>query len=130
MENFELLKSENSDNTNFEALRASIDEIELDFEAGFDEVEFQGNLYYINYVDDDCIDGPAEWRVSTNDHYDIDIEVRKSLGDAKIRRAILHEVIEADLSYYRDLSLDEAHYTASKFDRKYEEHGLNSESGV
>lgn len=115
---------------NFEDLKGDIDAIDLDFEAGFDEVEYQDHLYLIQYVDDETIDGPAEWRVSESGHYDIEIEVRQSLSDIEIRRAILHEVIEADLSQYQKMTKDKAHHEASKFDKQYENRGLPRENGA
>lgn len=116
--------------TNFEALKTAIDSIELDFEAGFDEVDYRDHLYLTVYVEDETIDGPAEWRVSESGHYDIEIEVRQSLGDIGIRRAILHEVIEADLSQYQNLSMNKAHDEASKFDKQYNNRDLPRENST
>ena len=102
----------------FEILQDEIRNMEL--HDDFDEVEYRGEIYYILYVDDDAFDGPAMWGVSSSGHYSVDVEVKLSISDAEKRRAILHEVIEADLSHIQGLSMEKAHKEASKYDKLYQ----------
>ena len=114
--------------TNFEALQETLNQLEL--HDDFDELDYRDHFYGIFYVDDEAFDGHAMWRVSDTGHYDIDVEVKLSLPENEKRRAILHEVIEADLTQYQKLLMKNAHEEASKLDQQYKSRDLPRENST
>ena len=112
-------EEENKPKIDFEALQEDVNRMEL--HDDFDELNYRDVFYYILYVDDDAFEGPAMWGVSQTGHYDVDIEVKLGISDSEKRIAILHEVIEAELTQSQGMSMEEAHEEASKCDKQYKD---------